>query len=73
MSYEEYVRWRLYAEKYGIMSTSRSLERVGALIAQSMRGGKFEDYLPQRGEIQQTEPIDHVQAMKLMGGKVVRR
>lgn len=73
MSYEEYVRWRLYANKYGIMSHSRSIERAAALIALKLAGGRFEDYLPQRGEIQQTEPIDHVQAMKLMGGKVVRR
>lgn len=73
MSYEEYVRWRLYANKYGIMSHSRSIERAAALIALKLAGGRFEDYLPQRGEIQPAEPIDHVQAMKLMGGKVVRR
>ena len=73
MSYEEYVRWKLYAEKYGIMSTSRSIERGAALISRSIAGGKFEDYLPQRGEPAPEEPATVEQAMAILGGTVKRR
>ena len=55
------------------MSTSRSIERGAALISRSIAGGKFEDYLPQRGEPAPEEPATVEQAMAILGGTVKRR
>lgn len=70
MSYDEWHRWILYRKKKGFHA---SLENAAALIAQALKGGRFEDYLPQRESAQSTEPIGPEQAMAQMGGRVVRR
>lgn len=72
MSYEEYVRWTLYARKNGL-SVNRSIERAAALVSRSIAGGKFEDYLPQRGEVRPNEPVSIEQAKAIWGGTVERR
>ena len=72
MSYEEYVRWTLYARKNGL-SVNRSIERAAALVSRSIAGGKFEDYLPQRGEPSASEPVGVEQAMAMMPGTIKRR
>lgn len=70
MSYDEALRWGLFIKKRGLHSHT---EHAAALVARSIAGGKYEDYLPQRGAVQQTEPIGPEQAMAQMGGRVVRR
>lgn len=72
MSYHEYVRWGLYAQKNGL-NVNRSIERAAALVSRSIAGGKFEDYLPQRGEPEPEEPASIEQAMALLGGTIARR
>lgn len=70
MSFEEAVRWTLYRKKKGFHA---SIENAAALVTQALKGGRFEDYLPQRESAQSTEPIGPEQAMAQMGGRVVRR
>ena len=72
MSHDEYVRWCLYARKNGL-NVNRSIERAAALIARSIAGGKFEDYLPQRGVPVPEEPATIEQAMAVLGGTIKRR
>lgn len=70
MSWEEWHRWILYRKKHGYYGHT---ERAAALVSRSIAGGKFEDYLPQRGEPVQDEPATIEQAMAIMPGTVVRR
>ena len=72
MSWEEWHRWILYRRKYGI-SVHRGIEHGAALISRSIAGGKYEDYLPQRGDPVPEEPATIEQAMAIMPGTVVRR
>ena len=71
MSASEVDIWAMYRAEYGV-NQLRSIEFGSALVAQSIRGGQFEDYLPQRGA---TKPktITPEQAMVLMPGKVIKR
>lgn len=72
MPEDEFRRWLLYRQKYGL-SLMRSVEFGAAITAQSIRGGAFADYLPQRGPKPEVAPISAEQAMALMPGTVVRR
>lgn len=72
MSWEEWRRWILYRRKFGV-SVHRGIEHGAALVSRSIAGGKYEDYLPQRGEPVQDEPATIEQAMAIMPGTVVRR
>ena len=72
MSHDEYVRLCLYARKNGL-NVNRSIERAAALIARSIAGGKFEDYLPQRGVPAPEELAMIEQAMAVLGGTIKRR
>lgn len=72
MSHEEYVRWGFYARKNGL-NINRSIERAAALVSRSIAGGKFEDYLPQRGEPVAEGPVSVEQAMAILGGTIKRR
>lgn len=74
MSLDEFHMWLLYRQKWGV-SLHRNVEFGSALVAQSYRGGKFEDFLPKRGgtaHITQTEPVTVEQAQMLMPGKRMR-
>ena len=70
MSWEEWQRWILYRKKRGFYD---HVEHAAALIAVSIKGGKFEDFLPPRGEPVADEPATIEQAMAIMPGTVVRR
>lgn len=72
MSAREVDMWARYRAEYGV-NQMRSIEFGSALIAQSIRGGKFEDYLPQRGVEAKPAGVTPEQAMALMPGKVIRR
>lgn len=70
MSLDEFHYWLMYRAKWGI-STLRGVEYSAALTAQATRGGKFEDYLPNRGEAPTLdEPVSIAQAMAILGGTV---
>ena len=70
MSWEEWHRWILYRKKRGFHS---HVEYAAALVSRSIAGGKFEDYLPQRGDPVPEEPATIEQAMAILPGVVVRR
>lgn len=72
MSAREVDTWVRYRAEYGV-NQMRAIEFGSALVAQSMRGGKFEDYLPQRGTPAPPAAVTPEQAMALMPGKVIRR
>lgn len=71
MSAREVDLWAMYRAEYGL-SQLRSIEFGSALVAQSIRGGEFERYLPQRG-VSKPKTVTPEMAMALMPGKVVRR
>lgn len=71
MSASEVDIWAMYRAEYGV-NQLRSIEFGSALVAQSIRGGQFEDYLPQRGN-PKPKTITPEQAMALMPGKVIKR
>lgn len=64
--------WARYRAEYGVV-TLRALESGTALIAQSLKGGKIEDYLPLRGQPIQPKGVTPEQAMALLPGKIIRR
>lgn len=68
---DEFHTWLLYRRKWGV-SLLRGVENGSALVAQSMRGGKFTDYLPNREQQTPAEPVTVEQAMQLLPGKRMR-
>lgn len=50
LSYEEYLSWRLYRNLRGPLSLHQRVDRIGALMAVRMSGGKMKDYMPWSGE-----------------------
>lgn len=73
MTVDEFHTWLMYRRKWGV-SALRGVENGAALVAWSFKGGKFTDYLPNRGEDAppQGEPVTVQQAMALMPGKKMR-
>lgn len=64
--------WARYRAEYGV-NHLRAIELGSALVARTVGGGKFEDYLPQRSQPGKPAGITPEQAMALMPGKVIRR
>lgn len=71
MSANEVDLWAMYRAEYGL-NQLRSIEFGSALVAQSIRGGEFESYLPQRASTQ-PKTVTPEMAMALMPGTVIRR
>ncbi|MEG1038874.1 MAG: hypothetical protein RSE94_03030 [Pseudomonas sp.] len=61
MTPQEFKRWLLFRQKWGV-SLLLSGERNAALVAQSIRGGKMEDYLPNREPKKPATETEIVQA-----------
>lgn len=62
ITYEEYLSWIAYKNQTGSLNLGLRVERAGALTAWAMRGGKFEDYLPQRNELSDEELLKKAMA-----------
>lgn len=73
LSLDEFQTWLMYRAKWGV-SLHRNVEFGSAIVAQSMRGGKLSDFLPNRGTAlpDQVEPATVEQAMMVMPGKRMR-
>ena len=72
MSAAEVGVWAMYRAEYGV-NQLRSIEYGSALVARTVGGGDFEDYLPRRGGVAKPAGVTPQQAMALMPGKVIRR
>jgi len=62
MPYDEYLSWIAYRAKRGTLNLGTRIETGSALIAWAFRGGKVEDYIPQREQLSDDEALKKAKA-----------
>lgn len=62
MPYDEFLSWVTFRARNGTLNLGVRIEAGSALTAWCLRGGKIEDFIPQRGELSDEDALKRAKA-----------